>query len=150
MLFDPAFGSDYRFSRTALDIRHFTPIGWRHVIAFQFYNLLVEGEAPFQLLPEIGGQVLMRGYAQGRYKNNIMLALQAEYRLIVYGPVGFVVFASAADVQRRFEDVGSDRLILSAGPGMRFLINDEVLNFLIDYGIGRDGGAFYFTLGEAF
>lgn len=150
MRFDPTFGSDYGFTRYTLDIRRFIPIGWRHVIALRSYNLMVDGDAPFQLLPEIGGQELMRGYAHGRYKNNIMLALQTEYRLIVYGPIGFVVFASAADVQRRFKDVGSDRLIFSAGPGFRFLMNEDGLNFRIDYGIGRDGGDFYFTLGEAF
>ena len=42
------------------------------------------------------------------------------------------------------------KLIFAGGPGIRFLLNEEGLNFRIDYGYGRDGGSFYFTLGEAF
>ena len=150
MLFDPTFGSDYRFSRSSMDIRQFTPIGWRHVIALRFYTQAVEGDTPFQLLPQIGGNSLLRGYREGRYKDNLFAVLQAEYRLFVWGPVGFAAFVAAGDVQPRVADLGSDPLIFSGGPGLRFLLNEDGFNFRIDYGIGRDGGAFYFTLGEAF
>ena len=150
MLFGPAIGSSYRFSRMSLDVRRFIPLSWRHLVALRFSTQAVEGDAPFQLLPQIGGNSLLRGYRQGRYADNLFAVLQAEYRLYVWGPFSFAAFVAAGDVQRRVSDLGSDPLILSAGPGIRFLLNEEGLNFRVDYGIGRDGGAFYFTLGEAF
>lgn len=150
MFFGNALGGDYRFRRYSLDIRKFIPIGWRHIVALRSYTRAADGETPFQLLPQIGGRELMRGYPEGRYRDNVMQTLQLEYRLIVYGPIGFVTFASIGDLQPRFDALGSEKLIFAAGPGVRFLINEQGLNFRIDYGIGRDGGAFYFTLGEAF
>ncbi|MFK7849253.1 MAG: BamA/TamA family outer membrane protein [Rhodothermales bacterium] len=150
MFFGSALGGDFRFSRASFDVRRFIPIGWRHVIALRAYTQAVEGNAPFQLLPQAGGRSLMRGYPESRYRDNVLAVLQAEYRLIVMGPIGFVVFGSVGDLQKRYDALGSDKLILGGGPGMRFLINEEGLNFRVDYGIGRDGGSFYFTLGEAF
>ncbi len=150
MFFGEALGGDYKFRRYSLDMRKYIPVGWRHVIALRSYTWAADGVTPFQLLPQVGGRELMRGYPEGRYRDNVMQTLQAEYRLLVYGPIGFVTFASAGDLQPRFSDLGSEKLIFAAGPGLRFLINEEGLNFRIDYGIGRDGGSFYFTLGEAF
>ena len=150
MFFEPTIGSDYRFSRISMDMRRFVSIDWRHALAFRLYTQAVEGDAPFQLFPQVGGNALLRGYPEGRYRDQLMAVLQAEYRLYVWGPISFTLFAAAGDLQRRFSDLGSDRLILSGGPGLRLLINEEGLNFRVDYGIGRDGGAFYFTLGEAF
>ncbi len=150
MFFGSALSGDFRFSRAALDMRRFIPIGWRHVIALRGYTQAVEGSAPFQLLPQVGGRALMRGYPEGRYRDNVMAVLQAEYRLVVWGPIGFVMFGSAGDLQRRYDALGSEKLILAGGPGLRLMINEEGLNFRVDYGVGRDGGAFYFTLGEAF
>ena len=92
----------------------------------------------------------MRGYREGRYRDNVLTVLQAEYRLIVWGPVGFALFGSVGDLQPRYSALGSEKLIFAGGPGLRFLINEEGLNFRIDYGYGREGGSFYFTLGEAF
>lgn len=150
MVFPPGIGSDYRFSRATLDARRFIPLSWRYVVALRSYTQTSIGDAPFQLLPQIGGRTLMRGYAEGRYKDNVLSVVQAEFRAYVWGPFGAVLFASAGDVQQRFSSLGSDKLIFAGGGGLRLLINDEGLNFRVDYGIGRDGGSLYFTLGEAF
>lgn len=150
MFFGSALGGDFRFSRASFDIRRFIPIGWRHIIALRGYTQAVEGNAPFQLMPNVGGRDLMRGYREGRYRDNVMAVLQAEYRVYIWGPIGAALFASAGDLQRRYSALGSEKIIFAGGPGLRLLINEEGLNFRVDYGIGRDGGAFYFTLGEAF
>ena len=150
MLFPEAIGSDYRFSRATLDVRHFVPLSWRYVVAMRSYTQGAFGSAPFQLLPQIGGRSLMRGYSEGRYKHNVLTVAQAEFRAYIWGPFGAVLFGSLGDVQRRVSSLGSDRFILGGGGGLRLLINDEGLNFRVDYGYGRDGGNLYFTLGEAF
>ncbi|MEZ4699781.1 MAG: BamA/TamA family outer membrane protein [Rhodothermales bacterium] len=150
MVFDPVFGSDFQFSRTGFDVRRFWSLGWDQILAVQLQGLGVAGGAPFQMFPEIGGSELLRGYAQGRYKDRLMLALQAEYRLWVWGPVGFTVFGAAADVQPDARSLVTDPFILSGGAGFRFLMNDQGVNFRIDMAWGRDGRAFYFSVGEAF
>lgn len=150
MSFTPTLGSDYSFSRATIDVRRFIPIHWRYVIALRSYNQAVTGEAPFQLLPQIGGRLLMRGYPEGRFRENVLSVVQAEFRAYIWGPIGAVLFGSVGDVQRRVETIAGGKLLATGGGGLRFLVNDEGLNFRIDYGIGRDGGSFYFTLGEAF
>lgn len=150
MHFDPAYGSDFRFGRGGIDLRSFWSLGWEQVLAFQLQGLVVSGDAPFQLYPEIGGSELLRGYAQGRYKDRLMAALQAEYRLWVWGPVGFTLFGALADVQPAFRRLASDPFIASGGAGFRFLMNEQGVNFRVDYGWGRDGGALYVSVGEAF
>ncbi|MDZ4699130.1 MAG: BamA/TamA family outer membrane protein [Rhodothermales bacterium] len=150
MYFDPAFGGDFQFSRAGVDLRRFWSLGWDQILAVQLQGLAVAGGAPFQLYPEVGGSELLRGYAQGRYKDRLVLALQAEYRLWVYGPVGFALFGSAADVQPAVRHLLSDPFILSGGAGLRFLMNEQGVNFRVDYAWGRDGGALYISVGEAF
>ena len=150
MVFPEQIGSDYNFSRLTFDVRRFVPLNWRYVVALRSYTQAAIGDTPFQLLPQIGGRSLMRGYSEGRYKHNVLSVVQAELRAYVWGPFGAVVFGSLGDVQQRVSGFGSDTPIAAGGGGLRLLINDEGLNFRIDYGIGRDGGNFYFTLGEAF
>jgi outer membrane protein assembly factor BamA len=150
MYFDPAFGGDFQFSRAGVDLRQFWSLGRDQILAVQLQGLAVAGGAPFQLYPEVGGSELLRGYAQGRYKDRLMLALQAEYRLWVYGPIGFTLFSSAADVQPAARYFMSDPFILSGGAGLRFLMNEQGVNFRVDYAWGRDGGALYISVGEAF
>ena len=150
MPFSPVLGSDYTFSRTTIDVRGFIPLNWRYVFAMRSYNQAASGTTPFQLLPQIGGRSLMRGYAEGRFRHQVLSVFQAELRAYVWGPFGAVIFGSLGDVQQRIGDLGSDPPIAAGGAGLRLLINDEGLNFRIDYGVGRDGGGFYFTIGEAF
>ena len=150
MHFPSALGSDYKFSRATLDIRRFIPLSWRYVIALRTYNQAAMGNTPFQLLPQIGGRSLMRGYQEGRFKHNIISVVQAEFRGYIWGPISGAVFASLGDVQQRYSDLLSDKLIVAGGAGLRFLLNDEGLNFRFDFARGRTGNQLYFTLGEAF
>ena len=120
MLFGSALGGDYKFSRAALDIRRFIPIGWRHVIALRGYTQAVEGDAPFQLMPNIGGRALMRGYREGRYRDNVMTVLQAEYRVFVWGPIGAALFGSVGDLQRRYSAIGSEKTDICRRPWHSF------------------------------
>lgn len=150
MHFPSALGSDYEFSRATLDIRRFIPLSWRYIVALRAYNQAAMGDAPFQLLPQIGGRNLMRGYQEGRFKHNVLSVVQAEFRGYIWGPISGAVFASIGDVQQRYDDLLSDKLIFAGGAGLRFLLNDEGLNFRFDFARGRTGNQLYFTLGEAF
>ena len=150
MLFPSELGSDFAFSRTTLDMRRYFPLNWRFAVALRSYNQATTGTTPFQLLPQVGGNSVMRGYAEGRYRDNISSVVQAELRGYIWGPVSAALFGSIGDVQERFSQLGSDTPIAALGGGIRLLVNDEGLNFRVDYAYGREGGRLYFTLGEAF
>ena len=76
---------------------------------------------------------------------------QAEYRQVLSGRWGFVVFAALGDVASdltRFQ--GSD-FKLAGGAGLRFLFNkEEKVNLRVDFGVGRNTTGVYFGLEEAF
>ena len=151
MRYGKALGGDYTFSRTTLDTRVYFPLNWRQSMAFQVYFQGLSGDAfPFQYKPELGGRDVLRGYNQGRFRDDVLLALQMEYRLWVMGPLSFTAFASVGDVESRVEDLFSRKAIFAAGPGVRILTNPNGLNFRVDYGIGTEGGRLYLTVGEAF
>ena len=150
MHFPSFIGSDYVFSRATLDMRTFFPLSWRYIIAVRAYNQAAVGDTPFQLLPQVGGRTLMRGYRDGRYKHNVLSVFQAEFRAYIWGPISAAVFGSIGDVEQNYRSLWTDKPILAGGAGLRLLINDEGLNFRFDFARGREGNQLYFTLGEAF
>ena len=81
-----------------------------------------------------------------------MLAMQAEWRWSnVWRALGLVLFAGAGKVFPGWDEVGPASWLPSAGLGMRYtLIEDRRMNARIDFAWGKEGGTFYFSVGEAF
>ncbi|MDH5196646.1 MAG: BamA/TamA family outer membrane protein [Gemmatimonadota bacterium] len=148
-----ALGSDFGYAGVRVDFRGYLSPGKRHVLALRAYGDIRSGTPPFDLLPQLGGDVLLRGYYQGRFRDLVLVALQAEYRLPVIWRIGLVGFAETGRVAPRLGDLGFDGLKTSVGGGLRFLLAPkEGVNIRADYGWGFDVGAggFYLAIGEAF
>ena len=148
-----ALGSDFGYAGVRLDLRGYLSPGPRHVLAFRFVGDAQSGTAPFDLLPQLGGDVLLRGYYQGRFRDQVLVAAQAEYRLRAFWRIGLVGFAEAGRVAPRVADLSFDGLKASVGGGLRFLLApSEGINIRADYGYGFDvkAGGFYLAIGEAF
>jgi outer membrane protein assembly factor BamA len=94
----PSGISDFFFTELELDVRHYWAPRPDHVIAVNFFINSVTGDTPFYLLPDLGGPKRMRGYFQGRYRDNFYSMLQLEYRQYFWKRFGFVVFGSMGDV----------------------------------------------------
>jgi hypothetical protein len=151
VLYRRAFGSDYSYNDVRVDVRNFISVFSHHVIAFQGVAESIDGTAPFQHYAEIGGQNLMRGYFEGRYRDKNSLAFQAEYRLPVWWRIGAVAFAGAAQVANRIGGFAFNRFWLSGGAGLRFAWSpEERVNIRLDYGVGSGSSGMYITLSEAF
>ena len=88
--FTQALGSDFTFTQMTLDARKYFPLGQTSVLAVQGIFKSVWGECPFQTLPMFGGLNLLRGFYEGRYRDQNMLALQAEYRRPALGALRIV------------------------------------------------------------
>jgi outer membrane translocation and assembly module TamA len=146
-------GSDFDFVSVAADARGYTSVGGAHVFAARVLAQAVTGTAPFDLLPQLGGDMLLRGYYQGRYRDRTLAAAQVEYRSPFIWRVGIVGFAAAGQVGPSFGAMGFDRFKPAVGAGVRFrFVEATGLSIRADYGWGLDGGVtgFYLNVGEAF
>ena len=68
------------------------------------------GQTPFYRLPALGGQNMLRGYYEGRYRDELYLASQVEYRTRLWRRIGAVAFAALGDVGPNLRDFGSGSL----------------------------------------
>ena len=149
--FDKFWGADFNYTNIVFDLRKYIPVFGKKVLAFQLFSFNNAGEVPLRSVASFGGASRMRGYYDGRYKDNNQLILQGEYRFPVYKRFSAVAFAGGGNVSNRFAYSLSD-LKISYGAGLRFALDTkEKLNLRIDYGIGQGkNNGFYLQLGEAF
>ena len=149
--FNSALGSDFDFSRRSIDLRKYWSLAATQVLAVQGVAQFMSGSPPFQVLAQLGGPELMRGYYQGRYRDRNLLALQVEYRRSVWRRLGLVLFGGVGDVAARLDDFRTRDFKHSVGWGLRFCINrDENINLRLDFGYGKDTSGTYITMTEAF
>lgn len=145
-------GSQYQFNNYIVDLRHYKKITKQGVLATQLYANLNFGEVPFKQMGTFGGAFLMRGYYNGRFRNNHSLALQTEYRhSIANTRWGFTLFAGAADVSNKITNFRLSDVKLAAGAGIRFrLFKNDRASIRIDGGLGYKSKGFYANFTEAF
>ncbi len=150
MIHRESFGTDFDAESVAVAVNHYRPTRERDVLAFRAYTRWTGGDAPFFLLSSFGGRTDLRGYERGRYRDNVMYAVQAEYR---WQPLDRWIFTGFAGVGEVAEDYGSlfDNFLPAAGAGARFVLSPKhKLNLSLDVGVGKHGAEFYFAIGEAF
>ena len=152
MMASQYIGSAEDFIQMDFEYRQFFPLFHNHVLAFQYLLRLRTGTAPFQFLPRLGGQYMMRGYYEGRYRDMDYTALQGEYRLPLFWRLGGVVFGSVGKVGPDIPSLFSaDYLRGTGGVGLRVLMDSENnVNFRFDLAYNGKELAFYFNILEAF
>jgi outer membrane translocation and assembly module TamA len=146
-------GGDTEFFNLKLDARaYFNPGQGSHVIAIQGLMQVNTGNPPFMMLSKLGGDELMRGHFQGRYRDRHILAGQVEYRFPIWWRFIGVAFVGVGEVAPEFSAFTLRGLKYSMGGGLRFTLDaKERINIRFDYGYGlhRNHG-FYFGISEAF
>ena len=152
-LYDGLFQSNYAYGSYSLDLRTYVSPVQRHVLAIRAVGQATSGTAPFDVLPQLGGDALLRGYFQGRFRDRQLLAGQLEYRAPVWWRIGLVGFVAGGQVASAFDGFQLGGFKGSAGGGLRFLLDPQSgLNIRADYGWAFDlgTGGFYLNVGEAF
>ena len=148
---DGMIGSDYEFTSYEADVRQYVPVTASHVVVFRGLFQNTGGIPPFDLLPQLGGENLLRGYFAGRYRERKLLAFQSEYRLPVVWRLGAVGFVGIGQVANTVSKLAVDRFKTSAGFGIRFLLSGaDQLNLRADFGFGEGSSGFYIGMGEVF
>ncbi len=151
MFYGEDLGSDFDFNRFEIDVRQYISLRSKKIIAYQIFFNAVNGTTPFYELPALGGQRIMRGYYQGRYRDETLLASQVEYRSSLRGRLGYVAFAGIGDVADNLNGLSLKDMKASLGFGLRFKFSKtENVNLRADIGFGRDTNGVYFGLEEAF
>ena len=150
-------GENFSGSLTELDLRIFKTVNPVTVFAFNAnYQSLQGNRAPFYLMPQLGNDQMMRGYYQGRFRDQNLLAAQAEFRYRFHPRLGLVGFAGTGTVYNN-GNLNFRGLKPSLGGGFRYFFDVERgLSIRLDYAVGekrpmekRQSG-FYISLGEAF
>jgi len=149
--FSKNLGSNYSFSRSSIDLRMFNKITDEQVLASQFYYNFVTGAVPFYYVPPLGGEVIMRGYFTGRYRDRHHFAAQLEYRIRVWWKFGLIGFIGMGDVAGNFTKFAIKDFKYTYGAGIRFRFDDEeLMDLRADVGFGKGTSGFYFSLNQAF
>ena len=135
-----------------LDLRQYIPLYKELIFAWNLRSECAIGNnIPFQLLPTIGGQDLVRGIRQNKFKDNTLLALQTELRIPIWRFLKGAVFTSIGDVYN-YNNWHWTTPKIGYGIGLRACIHQVKTNIRLD--VARQNysndWSFYFTVKEAF
>jgi outer membrane protein assembly factor BamA len=147
-----AFGNEASSTRTEFESNHFFGAReGRDVFAARAFGGVGLGEVSFNQQFVVGRGEDLRGYTQGEYRGDSMVAVQGEYRLDLPGRFGAVAFAGVATVFGAINEDDDGVLLPGVGTGLRFTVDTETnLNVGLDIAVGRGDWGLYFKFGEAF
>lgn len=150
-------GGDFTGSQIKVNIRNFWSLAPKVVLGVQGLYHTVQGtKTPFYLLPQLGNDEIMRGYYTGRYRDENLLAAQAELRYRFMNRFGIVAFVGGGRVFSNGNFSLRDMKPNYGVGGRYFFDTAKGLSVRLDYGVGekkanekRQSG-FYISLAEAF
>jgi len=147
---DHLTGSSFNYTRIALDLSKYMHYG-KNILALNLYSLYSDSDMPFFQMGVLGGQKKMRGFYEGRYRDNNVLVFQAEYRRHLFWLLGFTIFGDVGQVASRYDRFNAANWRYTYGGGLRLTIDKaQRINLRIDVGVGNNRVLPYFTIGEAF
>lgn len=144
-------GSESSFQKYEANIRAYFPVRDKDALAAQVYVCAAGDQAPFFLQCLYGSAGVLRGYPIGKYYDRTMWGAQAEYRWHVLPRWIAAGFAGVGGAAPAFGSYTSEDILPAAGVGVRWLAEPkEKATLRLDYAWGKDRGAFYLSIGEAF
>jgi hypothetical protein len=149
-------GGTFSFDRFDLDARQF--IGFladRRVIALRAYvstSNASEGSVgmPFYLMPTLGGNDSLRGFANYRFRAPHAMLVQAEYRFEVWSGLDAALFYDAGKVALQRSDLSFKNLEDDYGFGFRFNTSQGVVMRVDAAFGGREGNRVHIVFGGVF
>ena len=147
----PEFMNENKSNKVELDFEWYHSLrNKKDVFAVRTFVGVAVGELDFNQQFIVGG-IDVRGYSQGEFRGDQLIALQGEYRWNVTEKLGFVGFGGVATVFNAINDDDSGKLLPGAGAGFRVnVFPKNHMNVGIDGAIGVDDWAISFQIGEAF
>ena len=154
-LFRSWLGSDNDYVDTDFNATYFKSWTYKNVLGFSLAGGIASGDVPFDGYQTYGTRNNLRGYPGGKYRGKNMIALQAEYRRIIYKKWGAVGFAGTGSIwgnDNEGEEAFERNWLPSVGVGARYMVSlEKRINIRLDYAVGVDGNqGLYFGIMEAF
>jgi len=145
------FGNDVKANRIlTTHNKYFSMKNGRDVFAARFSGNFALGQIPFEQQQTVGGKDI-RGYTDGKYRGEGLMALQGEYRLNFQNRMGVVGFAGLATIYGSENEDFDWKAYPGIGVGYRYKAFESVnFNIGLDAAIGKDDWGIYFRIGEAF
>jgi outer membrane protein assembly factor BamA len=147
-------GSETDFNRTTFETRGFCPIfpeSEHHVLALRLFMDYKNGDVPFYHLPDLGGIFFNRGLIEGRFRDDLSLKGNLEYRLKIYNRLHWAFFLDAGNVWHEFRDLTFRHTKTTGGTGMRYYVPPgNLLLARVDGGFSSEGFQIYLTFDQPF
>jgi hypothetical protein len=153
--FDDRTLDRFTHDRASADLRqYFGFLAGRRVIATRLFastSTAEDGrEVPFYLMPALGGNDLLRGFRNYRFRGPHALVLSGEYRWEIWSGLDAALFYDTGKVANRRADLDFSNLESAYGFGFRFNTDNGVI-FRVDAAFGsRDGKHLYIVFGGIF
>ena len=101
-----ALGDHGGLGRGLVEARKFVPLGAGRVLGLAGIGEWSHGDVPFTMLPRLGSTRYLRGIREGRYRDRLAVAGQAELRLPVRGRLSATAFGALGEVAPSPRDLG--------------------------------------------
>lgn len=147
--FPRSLGNKMPFSITTGTFSTYIPVWKGALLAPRFYASLAYGDPAWDMMPMLGGNVMLRGYFLGRYRDKCAMEACLELRQRIYGPHGFVIWGGCGEVFPEISKLTLSKALPNVGIGYRLRIR-QGMNLRLDYGFGRGESGFIFSIYEAF
>ncbi|AFL84766.1 outer membrane protein [Belliella baltica DSM 15883] len=150
--FHNSIGSEFNFNRWLVDFRSVHSIRKKSVFVWNVYGEFITGQPPFFGLPLVGGNRLLRGLFEGKFRDERLALVQAEYRWRFLPRWGAAAFSGIGNVFSKENLFQIDQSKFTYGIGGRFqLSKKEKLNLRLDIASSpNEDLRIYLTFGEAF
>ena len=143
-------GNKYNSYTTDFRIDGYTHLWKGATLAADFRTQLNFGDVEWSMLAQLGDSYSMRGYYQGRYRDNHKIETQVELRQHVWKRNGVVAWVGAGTIFPKFSKIQLKHILPNMGVGYRWEFKKNV-NVRLDYGFGKSGQhSFIFNINEAF
>jgi hypothetical protein len=150
-IYRDTWGSEFNYEVYMAAVNRYIGLSPRQVLALRGYGRFAYGDMPFFAQSALGVGPDLRGYSFGEHMDNLLLAVQAEYRRDLFWRLGAVAFAGAGEVAPELGDFSLDKLLPSYGAGLRLRLSKEYgINLRVDVAFTDDDHALLLGVFEAF
>jgi hypothetical protein len=145
------FGNDVKAQKILSEYNTYFPMkNGKDVIAARFSGQFGLGNIAFQQQVTIGGKDI-RGYSEGKYRGDGLIALQGEYRYNFGKKMGLVGFAGIATIYGSETENFDWKAYPGVGVGYRYSAFKSIkMNIGLDAAVGKDDWSVNFRIGESF
>jgi outer membrane translocation and assembly module TamA len=150
-IFPGFLGNENISQKIDFEHNHYFPVRQnKDVLAARLFVGLTPGNPGFNQ-QYIVGRKDIRGYTQGEFRGNYMVAAQGEYRWNFHRRWGAVGFAGVATLFKALNASDNGKILPGAGGGIRFIAFPENhFSVGLDVAAGISDWGIYFQIGQAF